>query len=1454
MKHKVKKWKLKKILILLLTGFLIFNFAGCTKKTQDTAVQKTVTGIQHSEPQRQPEIQDSSTDTAAPKAEPESLALSLPEKETAEKVIESNPVNPDTVTEEQDPIIPPVSIETDKPVPVEIEPEAESPAQIEQTEPVPDKKEAEIQITEELPKLSVSNIAEEAVEPPLPAPPPPDLQSAEAVNRPELIPTEEPAVDKAVILGKTADISITTPATPFYYRSELNITGSLSGIPSGAELNWNIPETELAGELERTGQDSFKAVIDLTNIEGTQVCRVAAYIDDKILAEDLLVLVDDNRGPYIEFLTPDQTEFSRDVIISGRIKDSAESSSFNEVKTFKMTCLNTSEIFTIDFTDEGFFNFPLNRLSGNFSLSPSVLLQFTAEDFNNNISSDYLTLYTSKNSILFDITSPGNGTTFTDSISVSGKTEKVQKISWNIVGTGLSGTADVVSGLYSFDVRTSGLGDTALIKLSAESGTEISERFLKIYNSLSGPLINIQQPVQGGFYKSGIHVKGILSAPQNSISGIESVKALNWNIPGNTGMTGSVFFDENGGFEFEIPIRKYNGLLPLEIFGEDFNGNTGRKIFILSDGNIPPDINISSPSDNTKFGAAINIAGTVKDPYIGTSLEGIQFLNYELTSIENYSEQAITGTLQINDNGTFAGYIPAYSLNGKYQLKLDTESMNGNSTSKIINIERGDTGIGGLSLKYSGNRITASWDSINEATSYTFYLSDDRSDPDNPGSVKLTSSDAQIVLSGIQPGLLYRAKVTADTPYGNLKSDIAEILPIEANTIKLNASGEFRQISLSWNSIPGSDSFDVYRSESTDGDYVLISQVINDLKYTDRNVNFGIEYFYRISPSGYPEPGSKSSSATILKAPEERVKSLDTLTSFKPNSISISGNYAYVAAGDSGLRIVDISDVSNMSVTGSLELKSAENLIVSGDYVYVACRENGIAVVNILDPVSPFLAGTKLTGNALDLAVDRNTLYVADGDSGLKIMDVSDARFPDRIASLSDSGSYALYMSGNQLFSADTNALNVFDRSDSRNLQNIKTYPIGGIRDLEIIDTRLYTVSSDEGFIITDITDITNPFRLSSFKLNSPLAVSVKDNFAYIADGNSGLKIINVSNPVKPVIFDSYTSEPAVDLKPAGDNLVVAGSNGLTAIQTYLKGVSFSTGKDSFPGKVSSIHLSRTNALVSAKDGGLYLLDISSPSVQEHQSIKIADYGGPAVILDNSIYFSSGIEELAVLKTDGSNLSLNNTINTMPLSVSPTSPILKLSASQNTAIASCGTAGVYFFTGEELIGHISTTDARDCTVIRKTPQTTTAYIADRRDGLLVYDVTDFENIGLYTAKELNSPKFVSISGNTLYTGDKSGIHIFDIEIEQKPEEVGFIKTNYAEDIFVSNETLYIAEGYKGLSVYDTSNPATPVILSVCDTVYAADIEVYGDFALIADITGINYVKIFIPSWMQKKSR
>ncbi|MDC7225635.1 MAG: hypothetical protein PQJ61_02595 [Spirochaetales bacterium] len=77
-----------------------------------------------------------------------------------------------------------------------------------------------------------------------------------------------------------------------------------------------------------------------------------------------------------------------------------------------------------------------------------------------------------------------------------------------------------------------------------------------------------------------------------------------------------------------------------------------------------------------------------------------------------------------------------------------------------------------------------------------------------------------------------------------------------------------------------------------------------------------------------------------------------------------------------------------------------------------------------------------------------------------------------------------------------------------------------------------------------------------------------------------------------------------------------------------------------------------------------------------------------------------------------------------------------------------------------------------------------------------------------------------------------------------------LNTNYAEGILFRGTQLYLAEGYKGLSVFDISTPQNPVQLSTCDTLYASDIAIQDDYAFITDGTGLNTVKIFIPDWLK----
>ncbi len=65
-------------------------------------------------------------------------------------------------------------------------------------------------------------------------------------------------------------------------------------------------------------------------------------------------------------------------------------------------------------------------------------------------------------------------------------------------------------------------------------------------------------------------------------------------------------------------------------------------------------------------------------------------------------------------------------------------------------------------------------------------------------------------------------------------------------------------------------------------------------------------------------------------------------------------------------------------------------MYVSEGYAYVAAWENGLQVIDITNPQSPAIAGSVDTpGKATDVYVSGSYAYVADNESGLQVIDIS---------------------------------------------------------------------------------------------------------------------------------------------------------------------------------------------------------------------------------------------------------------------------------------------------------------------------------------------------------------------------------------------------------------------------------------------------------------------------------
>nr|WP_199301750.1 hypothetical protein [Sphaerospermopsis sp. FACHB-1194] len=113
-------------------------------------------------------------------------------------------------------------------------------------------------------------------------------------------------------------------------------------------------------------------------------------------------------------------------------------------------------------------------------------------------------------------------------------------------------------------------------------------------------------------------------------------------------------------------------------------------------------------------------------------------------------------------------------------------------------------------------------------------------------------------------------------------------------------------------------------------------------------------------------------------------------------AVQVVGNYAYVASDFRGLTIINISNPSSLTKTGSYETSGyAFGVAVVGSYAYVAASDAGLQIINISNPAAPTLKGSYQTsGIAYGVKVVGNYAYVAAGDSGLEIINISNPAVP----------------------------------------------------------------------------------------------------------------------------------------------------------------------------------------------------------------------------------------------------------------------------------------------------------------------------------------------------------------------------------------------------------------------------------------------------------------------------
>jgi len=487
--------------------------------------------------------------------------------------------------------------------------------------------------------------------------------------------------------------------------------------------------------------------------------------------------------------------------------------------------------------------------------------------------------------------------------------------------------------------------------------------------------------------------------------------------------------------------------------------------------------------------------------------------------------------------------------------------------------------------------------------------------------------------------------------------------------------------------------------------------------------------------------------------------------------VFVSGDYTFIADGDSGLAVINISDPTNPGTPVYEDTNgSAYGVFVSGDYAYIADGNSGLAVINISDPTNPEIPVYEDTnGTAYDVFVSGDYVYVADGESGLAVIDISDPNNPGTPVYEDTNGTaYGVYVSGDYAYIADgTSGLAFIDI----------TYPTDPIAP-EYEDTNnsaetvyisgdyAYIANGISGLAVIDISYPTNP-RIPFYKATSHRAwgVYVSGNYAYIADGFDGLAVIDISNPANPGIpVNVDTTGTALSVFVSGDYAYMAIHNSGLAIINISDPTNPRTPVYSdTSGTAFDVYVSGNYAYL-ADSSGLAVINISDPTNPGPPVYEPTNGGARGVYVSGDYAYVANGNGLAVIDISD-----------------PTNP------------------GTPVYKGLE--GWPYNVWAEDVYVSGDY-----AYIAFReyingRGGLAIFDISDPNNPGspFYEAS-IGWSMDVYVCGDYAYLADGSGLAVIDIS---DPTNLGtpFYEStsDTAYGVFVSGDYAYVAAYASGLA-------------------------------------------------------
>lgn len=220
-------------------------------------------------------------------------------------------------------------------------------------------------------------------------------------------------------------------------------------------------------------------------------------------------------------------------------------------------------------------------------------------------------------------------------------------------------------------------------------------------------------------------------------------------------------------------------------------------------------------------------------------------------------------------------------------------------------------------------------------------------------------------------------------------------------------------------------------------------------------------------------------------------------------------NYAYVTDSKEGLILVDVNTMADGEPRNNFlkravtwnpggVLNGARHITVGGYYLYIT-TDKGLAIVSVDDPLKPMMVAEVPLQNAHSSALQFRYLFVTDAE-GLKTIDVTDPRAPRLVPN------------------------NTIRMKNAQRVFVARTYA--------------YVAAGSDGVVIVDVERPERMFEYQRFSAGGKItdardvivATTNASLFMYVADGENGLKVVQLTSPASQPKFYGFSPEPKPEL------------------------------------------------------------------------------------------------------------------------------------------------------------------------------------------------------------------------------------------------------------------------------------------------------------------------------------